>query len=59
MNDELTLDGIKAAIAAGDTEFAIKNATSGAEIKVLLDFSQRQRDMLIAGGLLNYTKQNS
>lgn len=58
-DDELSFEGIAAAIKNGDSEFTVKNVTKGTEFKVNLDFSQRQRDMLLAGGLLNYTKENA
>ncbi len=58
-DDELSFEGIANAIKNGDSEFTVKNVTKGTEFKVNLDFSQRQRDMLLAGGLLNYTKENA
>ncbi len=58
-DDVLKLDGIRAAIESGKTEFVLKDETKGKDIPVSLDFSQRQRDMLCAGGLLNYTKLQS
>ena len=58
-DDKLELNGIREAIKSGEKEFTVINATKGNEIKVNLDFSERQRDMLLAGGLLNYTKLNS
>lgn len=57
--DELVLGGIREALIRGDEEFELENKTAGMKIPVALDFSKRQRDMLIAGGLLNYTKQNA
>lgn len=57
--DELVLGGIRDALIRGDEEFELENKTAGVKIPVALDFSKRQRDMLIAGGLLNYTKQNA
>ena len=58
-DDKLELNGIREAIKSGEKEFTVINATKGNEINVNLDFSERQRDMLLAGGLLNYTKLNS
>ena len=58
-NDELSLQGIKTSIENGDTQFVMTNKTTGDNITLNLDFSQRQRDMLVAGGLLNYTKLSS
>ena len=59
VNDELALEGIRKAIADGESEFELLNKTNGEKITVLLDFSKRQRDMLLDGGLLNYTKHNA
>mgnify|MGYP004507720655 FL=1 len=59
VNDELVLEGIRKAIADGESEFELLNKTNGEKITVLLDFSKRQRDMLLDGGLLNYTKHNA
>ena len=59
VNDELELNGIRKAIADGADEFNLTDKTTGESIAVKLDFSQRQRDMLLAGGLLNYTKNNA
>jgi hypothetical protein len=43
-------------IEALDTGKAmLKNLTNGAEIELVCQFSQRQKDMLLAGGLLKYT----
>lgn len=59
VDDELSLDSIAKAIENGDNEFTVKNITKNTEFTVNLDFSERQRDMLLAGGLLNYTKENA
>lgn len=59
VDDELSLDSIANALKNGDDEFTVKNITKNTEFKVKLDFSERQRDMLLAGGLLNYTKENA
>ena len=56
--DELQLNNLKEVIA-NDNELTVKNVTKGTEFKVNIDLSQRQREMLIAGGLLNYTKNNA
>lgn len=59
VDDELSLDSIANALKNGDNQFTVKNITKNTEFKVKLDFSERQRDMLLAGGLLNYTKENA
>ncbi len=56
--DELKLSDLKAVIGGAD-ELAITNVTKGFDFNVKIDLSDRQREMLIAGGLLNYTKENS
>lgn len=58
MNDELKFEGLKSALTEKEV-YTVKNITKNFEFKVKFDLSQRQRDMLIAGGLLNYTKENS
>jgi len=38
-------------------ELTVTNVTKGFDFKVKLDLSDRQREMIKAGGLLNYTKE--
>lgn len=56
--DELKIDNLKEAVINADT-VKVTDVTKGFDFDVKLDFSQRQRDMLVAGGLLNYTKENA
>lgn len=56
--DELKIDSLKEAVMNADT-VKVTDVTKGFDFEVKLDFSQRQRDMLAAGGLLNYTKENA
>ena len=57
-NDELILTDIKRAILR-DNYFVVKNSSANSEFKVKLNFSERERKILEAGGLLNYiAKQN-
>ncbi len=56
--DELKMSDLKAVIGGKDS-LTITNVTKGFDFKVKLDLSTRQREMLISGGLLNYTKENS
>lgn len=53
--DELRLPDIRKAIAEGG-EIVVENLTKGTRFPVRCELSQRQREMLLAGGLLNYTK---
>lgn len=45
-----------AAAVANATEATLVNKTNGAQAKLCLNLSARQREMLLAGGCLNYTK---
>ena len=55
--DEFKFEGLRDAVK-NDTEYTVLDVTKGLEFKVKLDFSERQREMLLAGGLLNYTKES-
>ncbi len=41
------------------SELLIKNKTKNREFKVKVALSGRQVEMILAGGLLNYTRKNS
>ena len=53
--DELSIEGYRAAIESGD-EIILKNKTTGEEIPLTISLSKRQREILLYGGTLNYTK---
>ena len=55
--DELAIPGFAEAVAGADT-VALEDRTNGAKISLRLAFTPRQREILSAGGLLNYTKAN-
>jgi aconitate hydratase len=57
--DKLVLSDIRNAIAAGKSNFTLLNATTGETVNLVGNYSTRQADMLLAGGLLNYTKGNA
>ncbi len=56
--DELELSDIKSAIL-NHTPIILKNKTKNLEIPLVQDLSLRDREMLIDGGLLNYTKNRA
>lgn len=58
MGDELLLENAREQIKAG-SGIVIMNKTKGTEIKVSIALSERQVEMILAGGLLNYTKQQN
>ena len=56
--DELVLENIRSAIESGKTEITLKNKTTGAEIPVLCELTGRTKDIILAGGLLDYTRES-
>ena len=58
VGDELCLPSIREKIADG-AEVTLKNNTTGEEYALEYQLSERQRDILLAGSLLDYTRENS
>ncbi len=56
--DELELSGLQSGLKAGNT-LTLKNKTKGTEIALEHGYTERQVDTILAGGKLNYTKQNA
>ena len=56
--DELSIVGFADAIAR-DGEVTLVDKTNGASARLVLNLTERQRAILAAGGLLNYTKNNA
>lgn len=56
--DELVIENVRDQIKNGN-EITVLNKTTGKSFTALLTVSDRQKDMLYAGGLLNYTKEKS
>lgn len=54
--DVLVLENAREQIKAGD-ELTLVNKTANTTIKVKIALSDRQKDIMLAGGLLNYTKK--
>jgi aconitate hydratase len=55
--DRLKLEGVRALVESGAKEIPVK--VDGYEIMTLLDASERERHELLAGGLLNFVKEES
>jgi aconitate hydratase len=55
---EIEISGIKAALAAG-SELSLSDRTAKKRIPLKYSLSTRQRDILLAGGMLNYTRTRS
>ena len=56
--DDLSLPHIREELERG-TDVTMKDLTKDIEIQLTAVLTDRQRSMVLAGGLLNYTKQNS
>ena len=56
--DELALSGLRAAVASAEM-VEVRNVTRGFTFTCRLALSPRQREILLAGGLLNYTRGKS
>lgn len=54
-NDKVEIGNITAALKKG-SDLALRNATSGKSVTLKYSLSSRQRDILLAGGMLNYTR---
>lgn len=55
--DELCLSNVRDLIDS-NSPVVLKNVTKNEEYPLCYDFSKRQKDILLAGGLLNYTREN-
>jgi aconitate hydratase len=53
--DEILIEGFADAIKSADSAYLTVKKT-GERIPLVLNFSARQREILLAGGTLNYTK---
>ncbi len=56
-DDELEIKNVAEQIKNGTT-IKVTNVTKGFDFECTVNFSDRQKEMLYAGGLLNYTKNN-
>ena len=56
--DEIELLNVRADISADKTQLIVKDKTTGAEIPVLCELTGRTKDIILAGGLLDYTREN-
>jgi aconitate hydratase len=54
--DQVTFPGVRGLVASGATEIPV--FVNGREVTTLLEVSERQRQELLAGGTLNFVKQN-
>ncbi|MCE5343510.1 MAG: aconitate hydratase [Eubacteriales bacterium] len=55
--DELALDGVRALVTTGAEVIPVRNVTKGFTCNTLLKLSDRQRGMILAGGLINMVRE--
>ncbi len=56
--DELVIADIRKSVSDGKTEITVTNKTKGIDIPVLCELTGRTKDIMLAGGLLDYTREN-
>jgi len=56
--DEIMIKDVAGQLKAGDT-ITVTNKTKGFDFTANVSLSERQKEMIYAGGLLNYTKNNA
>ena len=56
--DELVLADVRKSVSEGKTQLTVVNKTNGKEIPVLCELSGRTKDIILAGGLLDYTRES-
>ena len=54
--DELTVTGIREALQGGVERIVIRDVTKGCDVPAKIILTARQRAIILAGGLLNFTK---
>ena len=56
--DELLIENLRAAIA-GNGKVLVKNVTQGTEFGIVTELSERAKQIVLAGGMLNYIREQS
>ncbi len=56
--DELSIPDVRKLISEGKEQLTLVNKTNGKKISVMCELSDRTRDIILAGGLLDYTRNN-
>lgn len=57
--DELVIPGARRALEAGAGELEIENRTKGFTFRARTGLTRRQAEIILAGGLLNYTRERA
>ena len=56
LNDELIIENLKECVSEGK-DIVITNKTKGKQIECECELSERAKKIILAGGLLSYTKE--
>lgn len=56
--DELVLENVRKFVENGESQFTVINKTNGKKIKVICELSGRTKKIMLAGGLLDYTRES-
>ncbi|MBR1561786.1 MAG: aconitate hydratase [Ruminococcus sp.] len=56
--DEIAIKNVRADVAADKTELTVINKAKNVEIPVLCELTGRTKEIMLAGGLLDYTREN-
>lgn len=56
--DEIALMGVRQAVIDGKTELTLVNKSKNVEIPVLCELTGRTKEIMLAGGLLDYTRES-
>lgn len=56
--DDIAVMNVRSDISGGKTQLTVINKTTGTEIPVLCELTGRTKDIILAGGLLDYTREN-
>ena len=57
--DTLSLPGVREKIEAGEETLVLKNETKGETYAVKMPLTERQKGMILAGGLINFIRSNA
>ena len=59
MSDELVLPGVAKLVGEGVEYVPVENRTKGFVVRMRLELTERQRGMILAGGLINMISQQN